>query len=86
MKNKKKNKYISIKDVKISKDMDLTVRTGLSRADFITLISGVKADTSGFFEENVGTIYDLCEEYSLNRYFFLRNYFSRIRLGYSIKS
>ncbi len=46
--------------------MDLTVRTGLSRADFITLISGVKADTSGFFEENAGTIYDLCEEYSLN--------------------
>lgn len=80
------NKYISIKDVKISKDMDLTVRTGLSRADFITLISGVKADTSGFFEENAGTIYDLCEEYSLNEIFFLRNYFSRIRLGYSIKS
>lgn len=64
------NKYISIKDVKISKDMDLTVRTGLSRADFITLISGVKADTSGFFEENAGTIYDLCEEYSLNEIFF----------------
>ena len=64
------NKYISIKDVKISKDMDLTVRTGLSRADFITLISGVKADTSSFFEENAGTIYDLCEEYSLNEIFF----------------
>lgn len=62
--------YTQIKDVKISKDMDLTVRTGLSRADFITLIAGVKADTSGFFEENAGTIYDLCEEYSLNEIFF----------------
>ena len=64
------NKYISIEDVKISKDMDLTVRTGLSKTDFIQLISGVKADTSGFFEENAGTIYDLCEEYSLNEIFF----------------
>lgn len=68
--NKEESKYISIEDVKISKDMDLTVRTGLSRADFITLIAGVKADTSGFFEENAGTIYDLCEEYSLNEIFF----------------
>ena len=59
-----------IEDVKISVDMDLTVRTGLSREDFITLISGVKADTSGFFEENAGLIYDLCEKYSLNEIFF----------------
>ena len=59
-----------IEDVTISVDMDLTVRTGLSREDFITLISGVKADTSGFFEENAGLIYDLCEKYSLNEIFF----------------
>ena len=64
------NNYISISDVKISQNMDLTIRTGLSREDFITLISGVKADTSGFFEENAGTIYDLCEEYSINEIFF----------------
>ena len=44
--------------------------TGLSKEDFITLISGVKADISGFFEENAGTIYDLCEEYSINEIFF----------------
>ena len=50
--------------------MDLTVRTGLSRDDFIKLISGVKADTSGFFKQNAGTIYDLCKEYSLNEIFF----------------
>lgn len=65
-----KREYISIDEVKISKDMDLTVRTGLSRADFIKLIAGVRQDTSGFFEENAGTIYDLCEQYSINEIFF----------------
>ena len=63
-------KTTPIEDVKISVDMDLTVRTGLSREDFIKLISGVKADTSGFFEENAGLIYDVCEKYSLNEIFF----------------
>lgn len=62
--------YISINEVKISKNMDLTVRTGLSREDFITLMAGVKQDTSGFFKENAGKIYDICEEYSLNEIFF----------------
>lgn len=56
--------------IKISKDMDLTVRTGLSRDEFIKLIAGVEEDTSGFFEENAGEIYDLCEEYSINEVFF----------------
>ena len=63
-------KYISISQVKISQGMDLTVRTGLSRADFIKLISGVKQDTSGFFKQNAGKIYDLCEKYSINEIFF----------------
>lgn len=62
--------YTKIEDVKISQNMDLTVRTGLSRNDFITLIAGVKADTSGFFEENAGLIYDLCEKYEINEIFF----------------
>lgn len=61
---------ISIDQVTISKDMDLTQRTGLSRDDFITLMAGVKADTSGFFEENAGLIYDMCEKYQLNEIFF----------------
>ncbi len=50
--------------------MDLTVRTGLSKEDFKTLISNVKADTSGFFYDNADYIYDLCEEYELNEIFF----------------
>ncbi len=59
-----------IEDVTISVDMDLTVRTGLSKEDFVTLISGVKADTSNFFEENASLIYDMCEKYQLNEIFF----------------
>lgn len=70
MEKEKGNNYISIREVKISQNMDLTVRTGLSREDFITLMSGVKQDTSGFFKQNAGKIYDLCEEYSLNEIFF----------------
>ena len=50
--------------------MNLTKRTGLSRKDFIKLMSGVRADTSGFFEKNAGKIYDLCEKYSINEIFF----------------
>lgn len=63
-------KYISINQVKISKGMDLTKRTGLSRKDFIKLISYVKQDTSGFFKDNAGTIYDLCKKYNINEIFF----------------
>lgn len=59
-----------IEEVTIAKDMDLTIRTGLSREDFITLMAGVKEDKSGFFEENAGLIYDICEEYQINEIFF----------------
>ena len=63
-------KTIQIEEVQISKDMDLTVTTGLSKEDFITLIQGLKYDSSNFFEENAETIYDLCQEYSINEIFF----------------
>ena len=63
-------KTTPIEDVTISKDMDLTIRTGLSREDFITLIAGVKEDKTGFFEENAGLIYDICEKYQINEIFF----------------
>ena len=68
--NENEQNYVSIDQVKISVDMDLTQRTGLSRDDFITLMAGVKADTAGFFEENAGLIYDMCEKYQLNEVFF----------------
>lgn len=62
--------YNSVDEIKISKDMDLTVRCNVSRDDFIALIAGVRADTSGFFEQNAETIYDLCEKYQINEIFF----------------
>lgn len=62
--------YTQIKDVKISKDMDLTVSTNLSKEDFKTVISGVKQDTSKFFYNNSELIYDLCQQYELNEIFF----------------
>lgn len=59
-----------IEEVTISIDMDLTIRTGLSKEDFVTLMAGVEEDTSGFFEENAEYIYDVCEKYSINEIFF----------------
>ena len=59
-----------IEEVTISKDMDLTIRTGLSREDFIILMAGVEEDKTNFFEENAGLIYDICEEYQINEIFF----------------
>lgn len=65
-----KVQYISIDEIEISRDMDLTQRCGVSKEDFVELMSGLRYDTSGFFEENAEIIYDLCEEYELNEIFF----------------
>ena len=65
------NPTTKIEDIVISKDMDLTVRTGVSKEDFITLMTNMKADTSGFFEENAALIYDYCEQYQINEIFFV---------------
>lgn len=62
--------YNSIDEITISKNMDLTVRCNVAREDFVTLMAGVRADTSGFFEQNAGTIYDVCEKYQINEIFF----------------
>lgn len=69
-KARQREMYGSIEEIAISKDMDLTVRCNVSKEDFITLMAGVRADTSGFFEENAGLIYDVCEQYQLNEIFF----------------
>lgn len=62
--------YISIEEITISKDMDLTQRCGISKEDFINLMENMKVDYSGFFAENAETIYNVCEEYELNEVFF----------------
>lgn len=67
---KKEQNYINPKDVKISKNMDLTKRTGLSKEDFKKVIKNVKQDKSKFFYNNADTIYDLCEKYQINEIFF----------------
>ena len=62
--------YISIDEITISRDMDLTKRCGISKEDFRTLMANLRVDTSGFFEENADTIYDLCEKYEINEIFY----------------
>ena len=64
------NNFISLQDLTISEKMDLTIRTNLSKEDFVLLISRVKADSSKFFYNNAETIYDLCEKYEINEIFF----------------
>lgn len=63
-------KYKSIEEITISKNMDLTIRCGVSKEDFKTLMTNLKSDTSGFFEQNSDIIYDLCEKYEINEIFF----------------
>lgn len=63
-------KYIKIEEIKISKDMDLSKRTGVSKEDFNKLMQNLKVDTSGFFKRNSNAIYDLCEKYEINEIFF----------------
>ena len=65
-----KENYITIEEIEISKNMDLTVRCGISKEDFKVLMTNLKKDTSGFFEKNSDIIYDLCEKYELNEIFF----------------
>lgn len=63
-------KYKKIEEITISRDMDLSVRCGVSKEDFNKLMSNLKVDTSGFFKRNSNTIYDLCEKYEINEIFF----------------
>lgn len=69
-KSREREAYQKIEEIQISKDMDLTIRCNISREEFMLLMAGVKADTSGFFEENAGLIYDVCEKYEINEIFF----------------
>lgn len=62
--------YKTIEQITIAKDMDLTQGCGISKEDFKVLMTGLKKDTSGFFENNSDTIYDLCQQYELNEIFF----------------
>lgn len=62
--------YTKPKNVKISKNMNLTNRTGLSKSDFKKIMKNLKSDKSKFFYRNADTIYDLCKKYQINEIFF----------------
>jgi len=62
--------YTKPKDIKISKNMDLTKRTGLSKTDFKKIMKNLKSDKSKFFYRNADTIYELCKKYQINEMFF----------------
>lgn len=68
--DKSEVKYKTIDEIVISKNMDLSVRCGISKEDFKKLMKNLKPDTSGFFYRNSDIIYDLCEKYELNEIFF----------------
>lgn len=74
--NKKTNKKteqhanVTVKNVTISKNMNLTKRTGLSKVAFKKVMKNLKPDTSKFFYNNADTIYDVCKKYQINEIFF----------------
>lgn len=61
--------YKSLDEVKISRDMNLTETTGLSKEDFCELLANFKYDYAGFYERNAGTIWDLSQKYKVNEVF-----------------
>ena len=58
------------KKLEIAKDMDLTLRCGLTKEEFKKLIKNLTCDKTKFFYDNSDTIYELCEKYELNEIFF----------------
>lgn len=66
----KEEKYITINEITISRNMDLTKRCGISKEDFKILLTNLRSDTTGFFKDNSDTIYDLCKKYEINEIFF----------------
>lgn len=61
--------YKSLDEVKISRDMNLTETTGLSKEDFCELLANFKYDYAGFYERNAGAIWDLSQKYKVNEVF-----------------
>lgn len=62
---------VTINDVKISFNMDVSKTTGLSRDDFIYFVQNMKCDKTGILERNAGYIWDYCQMYNVNEIFVL---------------
>ena len=69
-KTEKKSGVKTIGKVSISRNMNLTQRTGLTKEEFKELVKHVSQDTSKFFYNNADKIYDLCAKYQINEIFF----------------
>ena len=63
--------YKKIEDVKISFDMDVSKPTGLSKEDFVTLVTNMKYDKTGILEKNAEVIWECCQKYNVNEIFVL---------------
>lgn len=61
--------YKSIDEVEISRDMDLTETTGLSKENFYELLANFKYDYDGFYERNADFIWELSQKYKVNEIF-----------------
>lgn len=61
--------YKSLDEVEISRNMDLTKTTGLSKEDFYKLMSDFKYDYAGFYEKNADLIWQLSQKYQVNEIF-----------------
>lgn len=61
--------WISLDDLTISLDMDVSKPCGLSKEDFVTLINKLKYDYKGYYKRNAELIWTLCQEYSMNEIF-----------------
>lgn len=61
--------YKSLDEVKISRNMDLTKTTGLSKKDFCKLLADFKYDYAGFYKRNAKKIWDMSQKYQVNEIF-----------------
>lgn len=66
-------KYLSIEEVKdlTNEKMDLSKPSGLSKKEFVKLISNMKYDYTGVFKRNAGFIWKLAHKYKFNEIFFM---------------
>lgn len=53
----------------LNKDMPLNCTSGLTREDFIKVLSGNSRDTNHIFENNAGLFYDIEQKYNINGIF-----------------
>lgn len=67
--NEPENVYKSLDEVKISRNMDLTKTTGLSKEDFVELLSDFPYDYAGFYERNAEEIWEQSQRYQVNEIF-----------------